>query len=1453
MTLEEDYAALSAAMGTSSFGQSTEPTPAFDPYELQRLQQQLSLGDQKQQRLEARALEKSKKLRTDDQDYGHDNILTRGAKGLFNAFADHDNQLAVNHEGKRYNTENTIFNESGEEDLNKMWNSYGNDPNGDKVMYYLKRPDGVNEDGTTKYMYKPGVADVSAADRYYGQLKEDGWQLIAEKRFNAASTFEKETHGSQAARDARSFDYGTYDYGDSGFADAEKEGRSYSTFGAGTSELYDKDILGLDTGTEEEYAQNKASSIGKMNQAWDEPYQRNDMFESVDAFQAAGQTLAGKLVKGVGSFQQAIFDPEAEGDGAIESWGKKLMKDANKDWGYNDKTMTDGAAQMRSGLREGNPLDVLVGMFKAAPQAVAGSLPESAAYMGTGTLGLGARLAGLAAINTNDILDAREEANGGKKATAEEIAAVGFAEMFAVGLDAGAFRFITKGLPGIGIKAEGSKAVSMNDMMGMVSDSTKLELLKVLGRSATRGSGAFATEAGQETATEVIRMLAETLGTTKYGDEAMAIIQSEEGLGRLSNAFLLGGAGGVGFGAPRNIKKTVQEARRAVHETSILKDGIAAGKGAESIEDAVTKSEYADSKSVNIEEAFNNVEAARSSVSSAKNIDEMSDAINNSNIELTVKNTIASVVNGYMKDGKLKPGVDFDMVKNQIENNLHEVKRGIAVDNKATLNAKAGLQTDLNEGNLGEAVSSNANKVHEMNTKKTDLEESIKEAEAEFLDASSDYADSKTDTSGSIDPVEAKQKYEQSLEKFTAAQSELETLNAEIAEEVKSNTDGYTEAKKAAEEAKSNADEAIDTLEKISKTKDIEKLKKTLAENETKLESVRKQKDAVNKTEEKAPFVKQINGMLKAKKAMEARIKDLDKNAEIIETRTELDANKAEIEANEFVKKKSEENLANQTNNRIGKKNKKKARAARKTAIEAIAELTEKAKTLTAKFDNLTDAEKANAPLVKKMQTSLKSINNQMKKAQAFKDKISKEIDADEVAEVEAEYAEGERITKEAKDKLKAKEESVEKEAVKKARAEKKKAQRIAKKAAQKKENLVKDVDVTKDEVADQVQEAKDTAAEIGKNIDKTKKKSGVVRSIVKAIVTNLPGGKGLKVNNQGFHAKIKKLSTAALRELSKPEVIAELEQSLIGENGYQPISKAMIEKAIASEVKRRKISNSFFNVGYDVKLNEAEQTSSIRMGLGLEKVSRTYSQLTHESAVDLSDAEYAKIGNEYVEGVQEALASLDRMSTPDLRKLMEGTYVEGLNTQEFFLAKINQLPRTGQEDIDVKIQETINNIGERANRVSTDTGIKDFVFKIAKSNVTSDPKEITAALKAVKELEARGVFTTEQAKSFTKQIKDVKVRSLAKNIDIMQQREQNDLMAVDKIDESIDNDQSLDTKSKKKLRALPANMKIQFMNIMGSVSQEALDVLAFHGIDTSSISFDGKEGTIRIPIGEGC
>lgn len=491
-----------------------------------------SIGIQdKVAKLDVAKSNKEQALRKDTVDYGDDNWLIESAKSFANEFLPHEYQIPVNKEGKRYNTANKDFNE---DDLSNIWNKYQDDPEGDKALYYLRKMD----PHTGQYVYKPGIAHVSAADRYKTQSKAQGWELIGEKRFHEASAVEKRIHGNKAFLEDRVFDYGT----------TGKDGAD-NFFGAGKSELYNRDILGLDTGTSEQYEANMDQSIRKMVGLIDNERQAENTFEFIDAFQAGGVNLAGGALKLIG---EAVSS--SEGDGAIEALGKRLQKDANKIAGYNAKTATVAMAKLEQSFNEGDVLGYLGNMLKGSPQWLAQSLPNMAGFAATSVAttavtknpvaGLAAGSALMGAVRANDTLDKREEATG-RKATAAEIRNIYGVSTALSLLEYGALKYAFTGKGIIAKDAAGNTSNLTKDLLGTANQRKSMAMM--LGSaSANIGKGALA-EGSEEVIAGLTEYMMENYGTEKYNGVTIAeMLTSDEARTVAIQSFGAGaGAGGL--------------------------------------------------------------------------------------------------------------------------------------------------------------------------------------------------------------------------------------------------------------------------------------------------------------------------------------------------------------------------------------------------------------------------------------------------------------------------------------------------------------------------------------------------------------------------------------------------------------------------------------------------------------------------------------------------------------------------------------------------------------------------------------------------------------------------------------------------------------------------------------------------------------------------------------------
>ena len=687
-SLTKDYLQPEPTTNTSIYDESSAIQAEAEAYlnEARKSQTQ-----SKYERLNVAAANKREKLRKDPIDYGDDSDFIESAKMFANEFLPHDWQLAVNRNGKRYTTQNKIFNN---EDLSNAWQNIQEDPQGDKSLYYLKKLDGYNEDGSEKWLYKAGIAHVSAADRYKSQLANSEWQLIGEKRFNEASTLERKIHGNEEFLKYRAFDYGRSV--DDKYK-AQEQGLAFNDFGAGKSELYTKDILGADTGTKEEYKANQLKSKEAMINAMRNYTGREDTFEFVDAFQSASVKLAGKAIKLVG---ENLSD--AEGDGAIEAWGKKLIKDADKIVGYNSKSLQTGTHNIRKGIQdmqEGNVgrgiVSIIDGMIDAGPQVVAGSLPETLAVgvgAAAGPVGFLAGAMAVGAMNANDTLDEREKLNNGRKATTKEILGVTLGETFAAGIDYGVFRFV-----GLG-KLLPKGADKPIDLLTKLKDPT---IKADIGKALYRGMIAGGAEAGQEATTEAIRTLGREYATEKYANEDFIDVLNRN-KEEIAVASVLGASGGTIMNAPLNLATTVSDMTSTLNIRKERKDFIDAGKYISSLEDKETKQIFAemDKEQIkatheNLVNVYNTLEKANSQAEFLQNFRTLQESLNNIQRDTGIPVEIMAHINKALTAEDLSTG-KFNEVKTAI---LNTISKGTEVLNRSNSNLDLTLDS-LDQANI---------------------------------------------------------------------------------------------------------------------------------------------------------------------------------------------------------------------------------------------------------------------------------------------------------------------------------------------------------------------------------------------------------------------------------------------------------------------------------------------------------------------------------------------------------------------------------------------------------------------------------------------------------------------------------------------------------------------------------------------------------------------------------
>ena len=121
-----------------------------------------------------------------------------------------DYRFKAEKDGKRYSMDNKEFN-TGKTllDLRYEYEQAKEDPTASHLVYTLRKFDGFDENHNEKYLYKNGVAKVSAYQRYKDQAIKGGYEIVAEKRFAGAKDWEKEWNANDDVLNNRVFDFGS--------------------------------------------------------------------------------------------------------------------------------------------------------------------------------------------------------------------------------------------------------------------------------------------------------------------------------------------------------------------------------------------------------------------------------------------------------------------------------------------------------------------------------------------------------------------------------------------------------------------------------------------------------------------------------------------------------------------------------------------------------------------------------------------------------------------------------------------------------------------------------------------------------------------------------------------------------------------------------------------------------------------------------------------------------------------------------------------------------------------------------------------------------------------------------------------------------------------------------------------------------------------------------------------
>jgi len=327
------------------------------------------------------------------------NAVSRGADWLLEAsenIADFGQgemldraQFDAENQGKRYSMSNKDFIAARNTTTKELIDQYHNakhDPNAGGTVYTLKKFDGYNPDGTEKFLYKTGFAEVGANDRYnfkgIAQDIQDGYEIVEEKRFTGAEEWEKTWNASEGVLDARTLDVGGVQTPDGKYVSRDKA--SGVNFGDGYTELLNKDLLGVDEGkTQADYDKNREYSERLTNIA--RARYKAGMTDSVVGALASGTV---SLLVDTADF---ILDVVTPGDNTMLNDVKK-KENIDKWVGYDRTKSTQVLTDAATNWKNGNYFDAITGVL-TDPNTMAESLPMMIGMtVGTGKFTAASRL-----------------------------------------------------------------------------------------------------------------------------------------------------------------------------------------------------------------------------------------------------------------------------------------------------------------------------------------------------------------------------------------------------------------------------------------------------------------------------------------------------------------------------------------------------------------------------------------------------------------------------------------------------------------------------------------------------------------------------------------------------------------------------------------------------------------------------------------------------------------------------------------------------------------------------------------------------------------------------------------------------------------------------------------------------------------------------------------------------
>jgi len=281
------------------------------------------------------------------------------------------------YKGKDYDIGNKIFTDKSAADVRDMLLAAPEDENARHTFYALKKFDGYDENGKEKYLYKYGIAGEGYYNRYLGQYIEDGFIPIFERRVANAKEIENILHGTRDALDARALDKGQV-FKDGKWLNTDKA--STVNWGSGYTELYNRDILGLD-------GLMNPSDVETKSKAMYEAYKKRPKNSGVvDAFQAGAVGLGTNIADFVGN---KIFRLNSQ----------TLKKLSSQEWidnfvGYDRVDSQRDLTEAYYDFKRGDYGSAAINALSAAPETLAESAPDIALFMIDAPVGLAVKLAG---------------------------------------------------------------------------------------------------------------------------------------------------------------------------------------------------------------------------------------------------------------------------------------------------------------------------------------------------------------------------------------------------------------------------------------------------------------------------------------------------------------------------------------------------------------------------------------------------------------------------------------------------------------------------------------------------------------------------------------------------------------------------------------------------------------------------------------------------------------------------------------------------------------------------------------------------------------------------------------------------------------------------------------------------------------------------------------------------